>query len=42
MQKVPFRFFLMSRTSLGIYKDVFFVKVIENGQGLEEEPEPSR
>ena len=31
-----------SSTSLWIYKDVFFVKVIENGQDLEEEPEPSR
>ena len=32
----------MSATSLGIYKDVFFVKVIENGQVWDEEPEPSR
>ena len=31
-----------SSTSLWTYKDVFFVKVIENGQDLEEEPEPSR
>ena len=31
-----------STTSLGIYKDVFFVKVIENGEVWDEEPEPSR
>ena len=31
-----------SSSSLGIYKDVFFVKVIENGSDWEEEPEPSR
>lgn len=29
---------ISSRTSLGIYKDVFFVKVLENEQGLEVEP----
>jgi serine/threonine protein kinase len=30
------------RTFFGVYKDVFFVKIIENGMRLEEEPEPSR
>jgi len=33
---------MSSRTSLGIYKDVFFVKTIEDEQGFEEEPKPSR
>jgi hypothetical protein len=31
-----------TRTYLAIYKDVFFVKMMENGQNWEEEPEPSR